>query len=59
MENRVLEMTPTLRDDLRQTYQSALNKGDEQFEWNGYQFVTAYAGHMLDYLDIQFGGTPQ
>lgn len=59
MTEQVLEMTPALRDDLRQSYQQALSEGAEEFTWQGHDLLTSYAGYMLDFLDIKFGGTVQ
>ena len=59
METQLIQMTPELRDDLRQTYQRAVDTGAEEFTWQGHELLTSYAGYMLDFLDIKFGGTVQ
>jgi hypothetical protein len=58
-EEKMISFTPELRDDLRRTYQDAVERDDQQFEWQGGMFVTDYAKYLLEYLDMQFGGTLQ
>ena len=52
-------MTPERLVTLKQAYEKALAKGDEQFVCFNHTWLTAYAKHLVKHLDEQFGSPPQ
>jgi hypothetical protein len=51
----IVNFTPELRDRLRRAYDRACEANAEQFTFDGHDYLTAYAKHLLDYLDGMFG----
>ena len=51
----MITFTPELRDSLRKAYVDAVQKKLDEFTWDGHQFVTSYAGYLLEHLGNQFG----
>lgn len=53
---RSITWTPALARSLRRAHKAAVASGAEQFQWSDsmdaapYDFVTAYAGYLLEYL---------
>ena len=46
-----INFTPEVRDALRKEYEAAVERGDENFEFRDFPFVTEYAKYLLEFLD--------
>lgn len=53
-DNKII-FTAEKRDELRAAYEAATERGDDQFEFEGNDFVTSYAKYLIQYLDMKFG----
>lgn len=50
MDMDEMTITPNGYLELLDEYHRAAQKGQEQFTWNGHEFVTGYAKYLLEYL---------
>lgn len=50
---QTIEATVENREKLRKAYKKAKKNGVEQFELDGKQFLTKYAGYLIEYLDMK------
>lgn len=51
-----VNFTPKKRDALRKEYDQAVEESKDSFVFDGNEFVTDYAKHLLRYLDGQYDG---
>lgn len=56
--NDSMEMTREKLESLKRHYKSAVEKKKETFEFEGRQLMTGYAKYMIEYLEGQFGKSP-
>jgi hypothetical protein len=47
----MVEFDRKKRDRLRKRYKEAVEKKEDQFEFEGNKYVTSYAKYLLEYLD--------
>ena len=48
-----VKFTPELREKLRKAYNKAKADGLDQFSFDGNDYVTRFAGYLLEYLDMK------
>jgi hypothetical protein len=51
----MLEMTREKTKALRMAYDQAINRGVEEFDFEGHILVVGYAGFLLEYLEGKYG----
>ncbi len=50
MNNFYMELTPQKVDRLEKRYAQAVENNEEQFTFDGHEFLTEYAKYLLQYL---------
>jgi len=46
-----IKFDKSMRERLRKAYKKALKSKSEKFEFEGNEYLTRYAGYLLEYLD--------
>jgi hypothetical protein len=46
--------TPEMLKRFKDAYERAINGGNDSFMFDGNEFVTPYAGYLIEYLEIEF-----
>jgi len=49
-----IQFTPQLYKELKSAYKKAVETKEEQFIFNGHEFLTNYAKYVLEYLGQYF-----
>lgn len=57
-ETKQLSFDRAALERLRRAHAEAVAAGKGQFDFEGNEFVTSYAGYVIEYLDKQFGNLP-
>ena len=40
-------------ENLKTEYKAAVERGDAEFQWRGYDFVTNYVKYVIEYVEMQ------
>ena len=52
-EYKTITATPKFYHNLKKQYEKAVEKGEEQFTFEGNEYLTAYAKYLLQYCEMQ------
>lgn len=55
-DHKDVEFTPAKLVRFKKAYDLAVKSGLGEFRFEGDEFVTAYAKHVIDYLTVRFKG---